>query len=57
MCGVSDGFLFCGVILEIVLRKGELVAMLKKCCGCQCSVSIPHGAMVWSVICDCGISW
>ena len=26
-------------------------------CGCQCFVSLPHSAVVWSVICDCGISW
>ena len=25
-------------------------------CGCQCFVSLPHSAVVWSVICDCGIS-
>ena len=25
-------------------------------CGCQCSISLSHGATCWSVICDCGIS-
>ena len=26
-------------------------------CGCCCSLSLPHGAVVWSAACDCGISW
>ena len=25
-------------------------------CNSQCSVALPHGAMGWSVVCDCGIS-
>ena len=25
-------------------------------CDSQCSVALPHGAMGWSVVCDCGIS-
>ena len=26
--------------------------------GCNiCSVSLPHGAVGWSVVCNCGISW
>ena len=27
------------------------------CCGCLFFVSLPHGAMGWSAVCDCGISW
>ena len=27
------------------------------CCACLCSVSLPRGAMGWSAVCDCGISW
>ena len=26
-------------------------------CDTQCSVALSHGAMGWSAICDCGISW
>ena len=26
-------------------------------CGWKCSVSLPHSALGWSVVCDCGISW
>ena len=22
-------------------------------CDCQCSVSLPHGAVGWSAVCDC----
>ena len=25
-------------------------------CFCYCSVALPHGAMGWSAVCDCGIS-
>ena len=23
-------------------------------CYCKCSVALPHGAMGWSAVCDCG---
>ena len=26
-------------------------------CDCKCSVSIPHGVVGWSAVCDCGIFW
>ena len=26
-------------------------------CDCKCSVALPHGAVGWSAVCDCGISW
>ena len=25
-------------------------------CDCYCFVAFPHGAKVWSAVCDCGIS-
>ena len=25
-------------------------------CECYCSVALPHGAVGWSAVCDCGIS-
>ena len=28
--------------------------LLSRCC--ECSSPIPHGAVVWSAVCDCGIS-
>ena len=24
---------------------------------CKCPVALPHGAVSWSAVCDCGISW
>ena len=26
-------------------------------CDSQCSVTFPHGAVGWSAVCNCGISW
>ena len=26
-------------------------------CGCLCSVTLPYGAVGWSAMYDCGISW
>ena len=25
--------------------------------SCDCYVALPHGALGWYVVCDCGISW
>ena len=25
-------------------------------CYCKCSAALPHGAMGWSAMCDCGFS-
>ena len=25
--------------------------------GCYCTVTLPHGAVGWSAVCDCGIFW
>ena len=32
------------------------LTVLLMSCDSQCSVALPHGAVGWSVICDCGIS-
>ena len=48
--------LFFSSLATILLRKRKLVALPKLCCGI-CSVSLPRGAMDWSVVCDYGISW
>ena len=26
-------------------------------CDCKCSVSLPHGVVGWSAVCDCVIFW
>ena len=30
--------------------------VLRMSCYCKCSVTLPHGAVGWSAVCDCGIS-
>ena len=37
--------------------KKELIAfiVLRVSCYCKCSVILPHGAVGWSALCDCGI--
>ena len=41
----------------ILLRKRELVALLKVCRSRLCFVTSLQGGMGWSAVCDCGISW
>ena len=38
------------VYLNEVIIKGDHIEGL-------CSLSLLHGAVGWSVVCDCGISW
>ena len=44
----------------ILKRKRKLVAfaiiVLQMHCYYKCSVALPHGAVGWSAVCDCGIS-
>ena len=35
-------------------RIGSVAVLLKYCC-CGCYVALPHGAVVWSAVFDCGI--
>ena len=53
--------LFCYSALYVHRFDGEdrtgcftLMFFLKHC-GCYCSVALPHGAVGWSAVCDCGI--
>ena len=66
--GVLCLSLFCFVLLcvlssfaIILKRKRELVALLfivlRMSCYCECYVTLPHGTVGWSAVCDCGISW
>ena len=47
-----------GIILTRRNRAGcfVLVVFLMSC-GCWCSVALPHDAVCWSAVCDCGIAW
>ena len=55
-------FTLCRTSFAIILkreRERELVALLllvRMFCYCKCSVTLPHGAVGWSAVCDCGIS-
>ena len=46
----------------IILKRKRVRAgyfafiVLRMSCYCKCSVALPHGAMGWSAVCDCGIS-
>ena len=45
----------------ILKRKRERAGcfafiVLRMSCYCKWSVTPPHGAVVWSAVCDCGIS-
>ena len=42
--------------LAIIFAEEERDGCFTLCCGCLCGVSLPHGAMGWSAVCDCGIS-
>ena len=33
------------------------LAVFPMSCYSKCSVALPHGAVGWSAVCDCGISW
>ena len=58
--------LFCCALLcvlssfaTMLKRKRELVALLLLSYGCLvsvCSVALPHGAVGWSAVCNCGSS-
>ena len=32
------------------------ILVLQMSCYCKCSVALPHSAVGWSAVCDCGIS-
>ena len=65
--GVLCLSLFCYALLcvqssfaIILMRKRKMVAMLLLSYRClatvKCSVALPRSAVVWSAVCDCGIS-
>ena len=44
-----------------ILKEGEkavcfAIIVLQMYCYYKCSVALPHGAVGWSSVCDCGIS-
>ena len=43
---------------EEELKAGcfAIIIILQMYCYCKCFVTLPHGAMGWFAVCDCGIS-
>ena len=56
--------LFCCALLCVFVvlqssKRGRVCfpfIALRMSCYCICSVNLPHGAVGWSAVCDCGIS-
>ena len=57
LCSVFVFVLLCvnSSIAIISKRKRKLVALLLLSYY-KCAVAVPHGAVGWSAVCDCGIS-
>ena len=45
-----------GNVRQIKGKFKEVIMKLDPMKG-LCSLLLPHGAVGWSVVCDCGISW
>ena len=54
--------LFVHSSFAIILKRKRIKAgcfaiiVIQMYCYYKCSVALPHGAMGWSAVCDCGIS-
>ena len=61
--GVLCLHLFCYALLcvhssfAIILKRMRKIIVLQMYYYSKCSVALPHGALGWSAVCDCGISW
>ena len=51
------GFTLCPGLAIILQRERERELVALHCVVTPCSMSLPDGAVGWSVVCDCGISW
>ena len=62
-----DHFLLCAMFrvlssFAIIFDEEERVGCFFKIifqmfCDCKCPVTLPRGAVGWSAVCDCSISW
>ena len=47
----------CAIILKRKKKVGCFaIIVLVMCCYYKCSGALPHGAVGWFAVCDCGIS-
>ena len=49
-------FLVCNHLDEEERACSFAIIIFRMSCYCQCSVALPHGAVGWPVVCECGIS-
>ena len=55
-CITLCSFQFCNYLEEEERAGCSAFIVLRMSCYCKCFVALPHGAMGWSEVCDCGIS-
>ena len=48
-------FYFCNHLEEEEKAGCFAIVVLQMNCYYKCSVALPHGAVGWSAVCDCGI--
>ena len=56
LCITLCPFYFCNHIEEEEKADCFDIIVLQMYCYYKCSVTLPHGAVGWSALCDCGIS-
>ena len=56
LCITLCPFQFCNHLEEEEEAGCFAFIVLQMYCYYKCSVALPHGAMGWSAVCDCGIS-
>ena len=63
VCGSLFMSLFCYALLfvhssfAIILKRKFAFICLQLSCYCKGSMAPPHGALGWSAVCGCDISW
>ena len=55
LCIILFPFWFCNHLEETEKAGCFAIIVLQMSCYCKCSVALPHGAVGWSAVCDCGI--
>ena len=56
VCITLCPFLFCNHLDEEERTGCFADIVFQMSCYCRISVALPHGALGWSAVCDCGIS-
>ena len=56
LCITLCPFKFCNHLEEEERAGCFAFIVLRRSCYCKCSVNLPHRAVGWSAVCDCGIS-